>query len=87
MPELGRSGCQFQLSYNLKVIRRSSSETGLGREEWAIRQAALHHQFDVEEVTTLWIVTQSPLILKLRVDELTGIYGKPKDREYTTRSE
>src|SRR6187402_2626297 len=59
MRNLGRSGRQFQLCYNLKAVAcKSLPGTDLSEQQWSVRQAAIHHQFDVEEGTTLWIVTQ-----------------------------
>lgn len=52
IPGLGRSGQQYQLCYNLKHI---AVEKGRGFS--MIRQAAIHHQFDVVTGKTLWIVT------------------------------
>ncbi|KAI9744664.1 MAG: hypothetical protein M1818_002193 [Claussenomyces sp. TS43310] len=80
---LGRSGRQFQLSYNLKAVaRKSSPEVGLSEQQWSIRQAAFHHQFDVEEGTALWIVTQGHLTIKDRVQEMTAVHGRPEDRDF-----
>lgn len=67
IPGLRRSGKQFQLCYNLKCITlymESKEEPGLN--VWSIRQAAVHHQFDVVEGTTLWIVTMGSLELQQR---------------------
>lgn len=49
---LGRSGQQYHLCYNLKHIA-IESEGGFSM----IRQAAIHHQFDVVTGKTLWLVT------------------------------
>ncbi|KAI3334836.1 hypothetical protein F4824DRAFT_168977 [Ustulina deusta] len=49
---LGRSGQQYQLCYNLKHIA-IESEGGFSM----MRQAAIHHQFDVVTGKTLWLVT------------------------------
>lgn len=80
---LGRSGRQFQLSYNLKtVVLKSPVSTELSNKDWSIRQAAFHHQFDIEIGTTLWIVTQGALAIKERVQEMTAIHGRPVDRQF-----
>ncbi|KAE9966408.1 hypothetical protein BLS_007031 [Venturia inaequalis] len=45
---------------------------------WSIQQAAIHHQFDVIEGTTLWIITKGHLDLQQRFKELTtdmAVYG------------
>lgn len=85
IPSLGRSGRQFQLCYNLKAVARiSDSQTATGRNQWSIRQAAFHHQFDVEEGTTLWIVTKGNLDIKERIQSLTGEKGREEDRAFAT---
>ena len=85
IPDLGRSGRQFQLCYNLKAgARASDTPTAAGRNEWHIRQAAFHHQFDVDEGTTLWIVTKGNLDIKERIQSLTGEEGRDEDRAFAT---
>ncbi|KAJ9656960.1 hypothetical protein H2201_008363 [Coniosporium apollinis] len=60
----------------------------LKRRTWSIRQAAFHHQFDVEEGTTLWISTKGGLDdLKERVESLTGPNGRLEDRSFGTTAE
>ncbi|SPO07391.1 uncharacterized protein DNG_10085 [Cephalotrichum gorgonifer] len=60
IPALGRSGKRFQLCYNLKTINLKSKDTAAdgGEQTWKIRQAAIHHQFDIEEKTQLWFVAE-----------------------------
>ncbi|KAL8946446.1 MAG: hypothetical protein Q9222_007161 [Ikaeria aurantiellina] len=78
---LGRSGRQFQICYNIKGV--TWIEAGRTA-QWSIRQAAFHHQFDVDEGTTLWIVTKGTLDIKDRVQHLTGKDGRPEDRAFDT---
>jgi hypothetical protein len=79
-PGLRRSGRQFQLCYNLKCasLVKADKEVPMSN-EWSIRQAAIHHQFDVIEGTTLWIVTKGHLDLQQRFKELTVRDGRPED--------
>lgn len=85
VPELGRSGRQYQLCYNLKsVALKSEDKKNVNLSEWSIRQAAIHHQFDVVEGTTLWIVTKGNLDLQERYKELTGKDGRPEDKSFGT---
>jgi len=82
-PELGRSGRQFQMCYNIKsVVRRPTRGESLRDQQWSIRQAAVHHQFDVVEGTTLWIMTKTDLDFKQNVQEITGKNGRPEDRAF-----
>ena len=88
IPELGRSGRQFQLCYNLiSVALKSENRTNFALSEWTMRQAAIHHQFDVEEGTTLWIITKGHKDLLERFKELTGKGGRPEDKSFATVEE
>ncbi|KAL8754822.1 MAG: hypothetical protein Q9199_004065 [Rusavskia elegans] len=79
IPGMGRSGHSFQMCYNLKGVACISTEKPA---QWSIRQAAIHHQFDMEEGTALWIVTKGDLEIKDRVKTLTGKDGRPEDRAF-----
>ena len=83
---LGRSGRQYQLCYNLKGVADISSSTTVSSQdkEWSIRQLAVHHQFDVETGTSLWIVTKGDLEIQKRVKEMTGRDGRPEDKAFDT---
>ena len=88
VPALGRSGRQFQLCYNLKTVNcLSPTGTPTKNKEWSIRQAAFHHQFDVDEGTTLWIVTKGDLEIKKRIQDMTGKDGRPEDISFGTPAE
>ncbi|RYP10847.1 hypothetical protein DL764_000399 [Monosporascus ibericus] len=64
---LGRSGRRIQLCYTLGTVEeapRSSHPVALGSETakkqdklWIRPQASIHHQFDPEKGTMLWIIT------------------------------
>jgi len=85
MPELGRSGQQFQLCYNLKgVSLKKSDPNDFKNNEWSIRQAAIHHQFDIVFGTTLWIVTKGNKDLQQMFKDLTGREGRPEDKDFST---
>ncbi|KAI1739729.1 hypothetical protein F4680DRAFT_134205 [Xylaria scruposa] len=79
IPELGRSGQQFQLCYNLKHVARKD-DGGFSN----IRQAAFHHQFDVLTGKTLWIVTAGRRDLKERYKHLTGEDAKAETKSFKT---
>ena len=70
LPQMSdRSWRQYQLCYNLRGV--TSKPTTDGRLEWSVRQAAFHHQFDVVNGTTVWIVTKGRKDLLGRYDGLT----------------
>ncbi|KFY80124.1 hypothetical protein V499_01013 [Pseudogymnoascus sp. VKM F-103] len=85
VPGLGRSGRQIQLSFNLKGVScTSDAKVSLREKRWSQRQAAVHHQFDVELGTTLWILTKGNLELKDRIQDVTGKDGRLEDRSFGT---
>ncbi|KFY48912.1 hypothetical protein V495_00927 [Pseudogymnoascus sp. VKM F-4514 (FW-929)] len=84
IPGLGRSGRQIQLSFNLKGVSCTLDSKDILEKRWSPRQAAVHHQFDVELGTTLWILTKGDLELKDRIQDLTGSKGRLEDRSFGT---
>jgi hypothetical protein len=59
--------------------------------EWAIRQGAFYHKFDVETGSSLWIVTEGRRAkgkqgkdVKRLIQELVGHNGRPEDRDYSS---
>jgi len=55
---LNRSGRRYQMCYSLKSvsINKDLDEKAHGHGQWKIRNAAFHHQFDVEAHTQLWVL-------------------------------
>jgi len=83
LPSLGRSGRLYQLCYNLKAVAcLTPADTNTKKAQWEICQAACHHQFDVEEGTTLWIIAKGDRELKDRIQEMTGVHGRAQDRAF-----
>ncbi|KAL1880070.1 hypothetical protein Daus18300_001433 [Diaporthe australafricana] len=80
LPHLALSGRGFQLSYNLKSVTNKSKERPswaamVDKKEkwdWSVRQAVFHHQFDMGEGSSLWIITSARDYLQKRVQKLTG---------------
>ncbi|KAK8086768.1 hypothetical protein PG994_001742 [Apiospora phragmitis] len=73
--ELGRSGKQYQLCYNLKCVKlKTSHPTDFTFDEWSIRQAVIHHQFDVVGGNSFWLVVKGGMDLELqrRFKDLMG---------------
>ena len=68
---LRRSGRRYMICYNLKtVVRKSDDETGPGK--WKIRQAAIHHQFDVGSGTQLWLFGDPHAAMKDRMSDVVN---------------
>lgn len=83
VPQLNRSGRGYQLCYNLKTIADKGEKE---KDRWSIRQAAIHHQFDVEQGTALWICTEGRKEKGLfdRIRDLTSDPKRPEDYSYGT---
>ncbi|KAK6824953.1 hypothetical protein PG987_012447 [Apiospora arundinis] len=86
-PGLGRSDKQYQLCYNLKCVRlKSSHPTEFTFGVWSIRQAVIHHQFDVNNGNTLWLVVKggTDLELQRRFKDLMGDDSPSECRSFGT---
>ena len=79
VPELGWSGCDYRLCYNLKSIEQAQG----GGEPWSIRQAAVHHSFDVESGQVSWIVVKANKLLHTRIKKAAGPRGLSELNSYT----
>lgn len=81
IPQLGWSGRDFQLCYNLKSI-----ETSKGQPEWpwSVRQSALYHSFDVQTGRANWIIIKGDQLLKKRIMSATGSQGVPATSNFDT---
>lgn len=88
IPQLNRSGYGYQLCYNLKAVA-DKGEVKREEERWSIRQAALHHQFDLEKGTALWICTEGRKDGGLfdRVRDMTSDITRKEDWSYNTFEE
>lgn len=82
LPSMALGGKNYQLCYNLKYVACIEDATDLEKEDWQWfpRQGCFHHQFDVSEGTTLWIITSARAQLQDRVEELTGPHGSVQDK-------
>ena len=72
--ELGWSGRDYRLCYNLRSVEQARG----GGEPWSIRQAAIHHSFDVESGQASWLVIKANEVLQNRIKSATGSRGLPK---------
>ncbi|ORY12543.1 hypothetical protein BCR34DRAFT_563656 [Clohesyomyces aquaticus] len=87
VPQLGRSGHGYQLCYNLKAVVDKGGEGK--RKEWSKRHAAIHHQFDVDNGTALWICTEGRKKDGLfdRIRDLTSDDKRKEDWSYGSKEE
>ena len=67
IPDLGWSGRDLQLCYNLKSVERSSQ----GDWPWSIRDCVVDHSFDVEFVRIIWVIVKGDSLVRDRIQSAT----------------
>ncbi|OHE90944.1 hypothetical protein CORC01_13753 [Colletotrichum orchidophilum] len=81
IPDMGRSGRRFQICYNLKTVGLKFEQPGQEvNKVWKIRQAAIHHQFDVGSGVQNWILGDPHAVVKGLIQELF-----PEKRNHSSR--
>ena len=66
-PELGWSGQDLQICYNLKSVEPSSQ----GDWPWSIRDSAIDHSFDVKSTRVIWIIVKGNSLIEERIRSAT----------------
>jgi hypothetical protein len=66
IPELGRSGRELRMSYNLKSVEPSQCQPHI---PWSIRQTAIYHSQDLETGKAFWIIVKGDELIKDRIQE------------------
>ncbi|KAH8707101.1 hypothetical protein GQ44DRAFT_831069 [Phaeosphaeriaceae sp. PMI808] len=74
-PNLGRSGSDLRICYNLRSVERSTEQPGL---QWSIRQTAIYHEFDVKTGRALWIFIKGNKLIKERITEASALSSLTK---------
>ncbi|OCL07328.1 hypothetical protein AOQ84DRAFT_409163 [Glonium stellatum] len=64
IPELGRSGRDIRLCYNLKSAEPSNGQKGL---PWSTRQTAVYHSFDIETGQAFWMIVKGDKLMRDRI--------------------
>lgn len=74
LPELGRSGRCYQISYSLKTANRNEGmkEPKTGLSLWQLRQTAIHHQFDIGSGVQLWVFGDTHAALQKRIADIVS---------------
>jgi hypothetical protein len=69
LPQLGRSGRDIRMCYNLKSVEPSK-----GQKEWpwSIRQIAAYHSFDIETGKAFWVIIKGDQLIKRRIESATN---------------
>ncbi|KAH8894395.1 hypothetical protein GQ53DRAFT_745072 [Thozetella sp. PMI_491] len=85
VPQACLGGRNYQICYSLKSVANKSQGEKLSRDkwQWSPRQSAIHHQFDLEQGVSLWIVTGRST-LRDRIEEMTGAGGRSQDRNFSS---
>ncbi|KAG9944282.1 hypothetical protein KCU85_g8079, partial [Aureobasidium melanogenum] len=73
---IGHSWRQYQLCYNLRGVTCIERLNGKAT-EWSVRQAAVHHQFDVVNGTAVWVLTKGGQDLLEKLDQFTTSLAAP----------
>lgn len=73
IPELGRSGSQLQLCYNLRSVEGTRVPKGSSELPWSIRQSAVYHSLDTETGRSVWINVKGNKLLKKRISEASTL--------------
>ena len=74
LPDLGRSGTDFKMCYNLKSVESSSSQPHF---PWSVRQLAVYHSFDVITGKSFWIMIKGDELIKRRIKAATDPSSHP----------
>lgn len=80
IPELGWSGFDTSVCYNIRSIERSDKQSW----PWSIRQCAIHHLFDIQSGRSTWVVVKGNNLMESRLQSATGERGPPATRNYQT---
>jgi hypothetical protein len=68
IPQLGRSGSEMQLCYNLMSVEEFPVSVEL---PWSIRQVAVYHRLDFETGKSVWVTIKGNKVIKDRLSNLT----------------
>ena len=79
IPELGWSGRDIRLCYNLKSVEPSESQPAW---PWSIRHCAAYHSFDAENGLANWIVIKGDQLMKKRIKSATDTGGLPETSSF-----
>jgi hypothetical protein len=64
IPEIGRSGYQIQMCYNLKSVEQSTDGW-----TWQIRQGSLYHNYDLQKDRSTWVIVKANSVLRKAIHD------------------
>lgn len=81
IPELGRSGKELRLCYNLWSVEESKRPG-----PWSIRQTAVYHSFDLDTTRALWINIKGNEAMADRITQAIGTSSQLQPSSIKTKS-
>lgn len=78
--ELGWSGHEIQMCYNLKSMEKSGSEPN----DWSIRPFAVHHTFDIRNIRASWVIIKGNGVLQERIRQATDSHDYDATSSFET---
>jgi len=78
IPELGRSGRELRMCYNLKSVEPCEHQQHM---PWSIRQTAVYHSLDLETGKAFWVIVKGNDLIKERIRYVMQRFRVPKHVE------
>ena len=75
LPEIGRSGREIRLCYNLRSVEESPNEADM---QWSIRQCATYQSYDLETGNLVWIDIKANDVIKKRIKSEISLQSATK---------
>jgi len=80
IPELGRSGRDVRLCYNLKSVESIENQGQRRDLPWSVRQTALYHSFDIDTGKASWVVIKGNHLVRDRIKSATTPHAGNESR-------
>ncbi|KAF2186405.1 hypothetical protein K469DRAFT_664384 [Zopfia rhizophila CBS 207.26] len=84
VPELGRSGHQLRICYNLQSVERIRE---LSDPEWVIQHTAVYQTFDLDTGQSLWIILKGNEVMHHRISKAIKSASSSKFRSFGSAGE
>ena len=79
--ELGWSGRDIQICYNLKSVEHSPSQSD---RPWSIRHCVINHSFDIETGRITWIMIKGNKLMQQRLVQATSHSGPRRLQDFSS---
>ncbi|KAM7187241.1 hypothetical protein V8F33_011332 [Rhypophila sp. PSN 637] len=88
VPGLQRSGCQYEMCFNLKAVsRKEENPKDPFAPRWRIEQSAIYHRFDLKTGTALWIIGDPRESVKGMIGDVLPEGSLPRNFRFGTVAE